>query len=127
MKANAISAGFACALFALSALPGGAVAQEPKQNFTLVNRTGYDLAELYISPANASDWEDDVLEDDELEEGESRAVAFHPSVKTCLWDMKVVYSIDESEAVWRSIDLCRVSKITLRYDKPTDKTTAVFD
>ena len=37
-----------------------------KQNFTLVNQTGYDISEVYVSPANSSDWEEDVLGEDIL-------------------------------------------------------------
>jgi hypothetical protein len=44
----------------LPCLAPSAVAQG-KQDFSLVNQTGYDISEVYVSPANSSDWEEDVL------------------------------------------------------------------
>ena len=34
---------------------------------------------------------------------------------------------DDDEAVWNNIDLCKVSKITLHYDRKARTTTADFD
>ena len=50
---------------------GSALAQEAKQDFKLVNRTGYELKELYVSPNKASDWQDDVLGQATLGDGGS--------------------------------------------------------
>ena len=109
------------------ALPVGASAQEAKQDFTLVNKTGYELGELYVSPSKADNWEEDLLDDDSMDDGESRDIHFHSSVKTCKWDLKVVYADDDSSAVWQGIDLCVVSKITLRYNRKSGDTSATFD
>jgi hypothetical protein len=105
-----------------------AVQAQSKQDFTLVNRTGYDISEIYISPGKAGDWGDDLLEDadDGLEDGKSTPITF-TNAKTCIWDIKVVYDADDSEAIWHDIDLCKVQKITLRYTKSSGETTAVMD
>jgi hypothetical protein len=99
-----------------------------KQDFTLVNRTGYDISEIYISPGKADDWGDDLLEDadDGLEDGKSTPITF-TNAKTCIWDIKVVYDVDDSEAIWHDVDLCKIQKITLRYNKSSGATTAVLD
>ena len=102
-------------------------AQEAKQDFTLVNQTGYELKELYVSPSKSNDWEEDVLGQDTLENGKQVDVHFHRAAKTCSWDLKVVYSVDSSSAVWNNIDLCSVNRITIRYNRNADKTTATFD
>lgn len=52
----------ACALF----LAAPAIAGD--QNFTLFNKTGNDIAEVYVSPASAKAWGDDVMEDEVLED-----------------------------------------------------------
>jgi hypothetical protein len=111
--------------FALSETP--AQAQEARQDFILVNRTGYDISEVYVSPSKADDWEEDVLGDDELEDGDQTTIRFKRAVRSCLWDLKVVYSDDDSAVVWHDIDLCKVSKIAISYNRKTDKTSAVFD
>jgi hypothetical protein len=99
-----------------------------KQDFTLVNRTGYDISEIYISPGKADDWGDDLLDDveDGLEDGKSTPITF-TNARTCIWDIKVVYDADDSEAIWHDIDLCKVRKITLRYTKSSGDTTAVLE
>jgi hypothetical protein len=100
---------------------------QSRQDFTLINRTGYDISEVYISPGHANDWEEDILGKDLLENGERREIAFHRVGKTCIWDLKVVYHDDDSSAVWHDIDLCSVAKITIRYNRKTDTTSATFD
>ena len=101
---------------------------ESRQDFLLVNRTGYDISEVYISPAKADDWEDDILgSDDSLDDGTQREIKFHRVGKTCMWDLKVVYDDDDSSAVWHDINLCEVSKITIKYNRKTDTTSATFD
>src|SRR3546814_1288763 len=39
-----------------------------KQDFTLINKTGYALSALYVSPNDEEDWQDDVLGKDILDE-----------------------------------------------------------
>jgi hypothetical protein len=104
------------------------VQAESRQDFTLINRTGYDISEVYISPAKADDWEEDILgSEDNLDDGTQREIKFHRVGSTCKWDLKVVYDEDDSTAVWRNIDLCEVSKITIKYNKKSDTTSATFD
>jgi hypothetical protein len=102
-------------------------AEEAKQDFKLVNKTGYEIKEVYVSFSKSSDWQEDILSDGVLDDSSSREIKFHRSAKSCHWDMKVVYTVDSSNVVWNDIDLCLVEKITIRYDKDADKTTANFD
>lgn len=120
----------AAAFFSAAVTMGAAQfasAQEAKQDFTLSNRTGYELKEVYVAPSASDEWEDDVLGTGTLATGASIDIKFHRAAKTCKWDLKVVYTVDSSNAVWKNIDLCSVDKITIRYNKSTDTTTASFD
>jgi hypothetical protein len=38
-----------------------------------------------------------------------------------------VYEDDDSSAVWYGIDLCEISRITIRYNRKSDTTSASFD
>jgi hypothetical protein len=125
MKALAFVVAFS--VCAMSAFAGSAQAAEAKQDFVLVNKTGYELKAVYVSPSKSDDWEEDVLGKDTLDDGETWEIKFRRSVRTCKWDLKVVYSVDSSTAVWSDIDLCTVEKITIRYNKNTDTTSAKFD
>lgn len=124
MKTSVMAA--AISIFTLVA-SGTAFAADAKQDFDLVNKTGYEIKHVYVSPSKSDDWEEDVLGKDTLDDGETWAIKFHRSNKTCMWDLKVVYEEDSSSAVWSDIDLCKVEKVTIRYNKRTDKTTATFD
>jgi len=115
------------ALAAGLALSPAAWAQQAKQDFTLVNKTGYALSEVYVSPNKSEDWEEDILGRDVMENGDSVHITFHRANKSCLWDLKVVYQDDDSESYWEEIDLCSVSRITIMYDRKTDTSTATFD
>jgi hypothetical protein len=116
---SAIAAGLAFAA------PAGA--QEAKQDFQLVNKTGYELKALYVAPSKSDDWQDDVLGQDVLGDGQAVNVHFSPKTKTCMFDLKVTYSDDDSNAVWQKVDLCSVEKITIKYDRKNDTTSASFD
>jgi hypothetical protein len=119
---------FLVAVFAAAlafAAPAGA--EDAKQDFKLVNKTGYELKALYVSPAKSDDWEDDILGQDTLADGQSVNVHFSPKTHTCKWDLKVTYSDDDSNAVWQNIDLCSIEKITIKYNRKSDETTASFD
>lgn len=118
---------FASALMFGSLVAGNAFAAEAKQDFTLVNKTGYEIKSVYVSPSKSNDWEEDVLGRDTFADGDSWDIKFHRAAKTCKWDLKVVYSDDDSDAVWDNIDLCSVSKITIKYDRKKNVTSAIFD
>lgn len=121
--------GFMAALVfgATAVLATPTLAAEARQDFTLVNRTGYEIDKVFVSPSKSDDWEEDVLGKDTLDDGESWNIKFHRATRTCMWDLKVVYTDDGSSAVWHDIDLCEVGKITIRYNKKTDTTSASFD
>jgi hypothetical protein len=104
-----------------------ASAAEAKQDFSLVNKTGYELKEVYVSPSKADDCQEDILGQGTLGEGERVNIHFHAKTQTCKWDLKVVYTVDSSSAVWSDINLCDVDKITIHYDKDRDVTRATFD
>ena len=104
-----------------------AMAQDAKQNFQLVNRTGYELKAVFVSPSKVDSWGSDVMGQDTLDDSASVAIKFHPTVQTCKWDLKVIYSIDNTSAVWSDVDLCTIEKITIKYNKSTDTTSASFD
>jgi hypothetical protein len=114
-------------LTAIVAVAAPASADEAKQDFKLVNKTGYELKALYVAPSKSDDWEDDVLGQDTLADGQAVNVHFSPKTKTCTFDLKVIYSDDDSSAVWSKIDLCTVEKITFKYNRKSDETTASFD
>jgi hypothetical protein len=115
------------ALAVVSAYALPAQAQQAKQDFTIVNRTGYDIKEVYVSPSKSNKWEEDVLGDDDLSDGHKTHIKFSRANKTCMWDLKVVYTDDDSDAVWNDVNLCKIETITLKFNRAKNTTSAVFD
>ena len=109
------------ALVALAAsLSAPVLAQQSKLDFTLLNRTGLVIQELYVSPDESDNWEEDVLGRDVLKHNASIDITFSRTEKSCDWDLKIKDE-DGDEIEWDSLDLCAASHITLLYqnNKPT--------
>ncbi len=102
-------------LLLVTVASGPLVAQQSKLDFTLLNRTGITISELYVTPDERDDWEEDVLGRDVLKHNESLDIEFSRSEKSCDWDLKIVDE-DGDEIEWDSLDLCAASHITLRYE-----------
>ena len=68
------------AVLALSvaALSANTVVQNDKLDFTLVNKTGLTIVELYVSPTSDDSWGDDILGQDVLKDGEDVDITFSP-------------------------------------------------
>jgi hypothetical protein len=109
-------------LFAVVATPAAASDEVLKIN----NRTGYTISEVYISPTKTNNWEEDVMGDDTLEPNTFVNIDFSRSEDTCIWDLKAVYD-DATTAVWRNIDLCKISTISLFYNANTNVTSAKYE
>ena len=90
------------------------------QDFVLVNRTGYDIDEVYVALPKSKVWGEDIMEADTLDNGQKVTIQFSHKEKECNWDMRIVFS-DGEEAIWEDFDLCAVNEITLRYEgkRPT--------
>jgi len=92
-------------------LPLASTAEAGTQDFTLVNASGVDVFRLFISESATNDWEEDVLGDDVLLDGERIDVQFSGR-DACLWDMMVTDADDDS-LVWSGINLCQASVVVL--------------
>ncbi|MBF0272574.1 MAG: argininosuccinate lyase [Magnetococcales bacterium] len=117
----------AAVLLSSQLLLAGSVLAGPNQDFTLINKTGYVIDKVFVSPSHSEDWEEDVLGRDTMPDGETVPIHFSRGTTTCEWDLKVVYEIDNSSAVWHDIDLCSVSKISIFWNQSSGKTTAKYE
>jgi hypothetical protein len=85
------------------------------QDFTLVNRTGVEIYEIYVSPASVDDWQEDVLTVDTLPDGEEVNVRFARDEDADFWDIRVVDS--EGDAIdWPRMKLTEISTIVLSFE-----------
>jgi hypothetical protein len=114
------------AAFALANILTATAAVAGDQDFTLLNKTGYEIEKVYVSAVNAKSWEEDILGKDTLEDGSSVNISFKRSESACRWDMMVVYA-DGDKATWTNLNLCRISKVTLFWDRKNEVTRATLD
>jgi hypothetical protein len=90
-------------------------AAEGQQDFTLHNKTGVVIDKLFVSPSDKDDWQEDVLGQDTLADGQSVEIKFHPKEKAAKWDIKVVDSEDNS-IEWHDLNLMEISEVTLHFE-----------
>jgi hypothetical protein len=105
------------ATFALPALAG-------EQDFKLVNKTGYQIDEVYVSRATSKSWGKDMMGKDALANNESVDLSFDAPDSVCKWDMRVKYS-DGDTAEWSNLNLCSIETVTLFWDRKNQTTRAV--
>jgi hypothetical protein len=90
--------------------------QNRNLDFTLVNKTGLTIQELYISTTKDDKWGEDVLGQDVLKDGARVDIKFSPKETSCRWDLKIVDE-DDDDVEWEDFNLCEASEITLLYEK----------
>lgn len=90
----------------------GIQAQEAQQDFTLVNSTGLVIDELYVSPSESEEWDEDVLGKEVLRVDEECDILFNPKEEVCLWDIKITDE-EGDEIEWEKIDLCKAVRVIL--------------
>ena len=106
----------------LSILASPALAGE--QDFKLVNKTGYQIDEVYVSRVSSKNWGKDVMGNDSLEADSSVNITFDAPANACRWDIKVKYN-DGDTAEWPNLNLCNIETITLFWDRKNNTTRAV--
>ena len=93
------------------------------QDFTLVNKTGVEIHSVFISPHSANSWEEDVLGEDTLPNGEEVEITFHRSEKAKMWDLKIADKAGTA-ITWSNLNLLEIEEVTLHYDSKTGRAWA---
>ncbi|ULQ59166.1 hypothetical protein K7I13_11765 [Brucepastera parasyntrophica] len=84
-------------------------------DFTLINGTGVDIYEVYVSPVESDDWGDDILEDDILFDEEDMLITFGDQHTSRYWDILCIDE-DYDEYYLEEIDLTEVSLIIVVWE-----------
>ena len=72
--------------------------------FEFKNNSSFSIVELYASPSNIEQWEEDILGQDILEAGESARVTIRDGRRTCEYDLKIVF--EDGDEITDTTDLC---------------------
>lgn len=102
----------------------------PAQNevlFTLINKTGFDFTDIYITPAGENQWSED-LTLGLLNNFEQKNLKIKTKSEICSYDLKAV-RLDSTELIFRNLNLCKMLIVTLLYefDKPTFVQDLILD
>ena len=92
-------------------------------DFSLVNKTGYGIKEVYVAPHSSDTWSQN-LSSKPLENGETLNISFDEGVKAAKWDIKIVWVDEGAPVVWMNCKLAEISKFILHYNRDTDETSA---
>lgn len=98
---------FAAAVLGLALIAPGAVAQTASVSFELTNRTGYTLTHIYISLPSNDSWEEDILGDQVVENGETVEITVDDGLEACEYDLRYDFS-DGDSLIEESVDLCAI-------------------
>lgn len=110
---------FIIAIATLSPSPS----QADDRDVTVVNGTGYSIKFLGFNNPGDNDWSENEL-DEVLRNGDSVDVEFDTDDQGCKWNIRVDWADPGYPGVvWKNVDLCSISKITLHYDRSTDTTS----
>ena len=114
MKKISLGSTILFALF-LSLIPSAQA--ELNLDFTIVNKTGYDINQIYVDEASSDKWSDNIMKGQGLlKDGETFKVEFSPEENSAKWDIKVIYA-DGETAVWHDLKLTDISKVNLYWSK----------
>ena len=102
---------------------GAPVRAESDNDFTLVNKTGYVLDKIYVSPNDTKEWGEDIMGKETVADGEEVKITFHPKAEATIYDLKVVYD-DKTEVIWQDLKLPEINKLTIHWDAKEQKTSA---
>ena len=104
-------------------------AVEGELDFELINKTGYIIKEVSVSPAKAKNWHenDELLQGREFGDGDVLKITFNPKAQAAHWDLQVVFAGDDDTEEFDDLKLADISKVTLHYNKGTKETHAEIE
>jgi hypothetical protein len=118
---------FAAALIALgAAATTQPAAAQARQDFSLVNSSGFQINEIYVSASSQRNWGRDLLGENVLPNGRVFNVTFSADTSECAWDILIVYA-DGDRSEFRRADLCRISRITVFWDQGRNQSRFVSE
>ncbi|MEG1609739.1 MAG: hypothetical protein RR014_00310 [Bilophila sp.] len=101
------------ALVCMLGFAGQASALDKKIN--IFNGAEVDIYTLYLSPTNANDWEENLLKQETLPNGDTVNLDVSRTEKAEAWDVKVTNKAGDS-MTWIGVPLNKAGQITLLPD-----------
>lgn len=97
----------AAAFCALAATPS--VAKDRRVD--IINKTGYTMTSFFASAVDEDSWEEDMLDNDTLKDGEVLEADIDDGTDACIYDFKAVF-VDGDTAIKRKVNVCEIGTFT---------------
>lgn len=96
---------------ALSMLAAPAVSANRKVD--VINKTGMTMTSFFASSTGTESWEEDMLDNDTLDDGETLEADIDDGTPACVYDFKAVFS-NGASVVKQKVNVCEISTFTFR-------------
>lgn len=114
------------ALVAAFCLTATAALAADDRDFTVVNHTGYAIRFIGVNEPGDDDFNENELNRN-LANGAAIDIKFSGADKGCKWNMVIAWEGYTQAVIFKDMDLCKISKVTLRYDHATKVTSYVWE
>lgn len=77
----------------------------------VINKTGSTMTSFFASSTGTESWEEDMLDNDTLANGETLEADIDDGTKACIYDFKAVFS-NGSSSIKQKVNVCEISTFT---------------
>ncbi len=88
-----------------------APARAADRNVDILNQTGQTMMQFYASVTKSNSWEENILGNDSLDDGDTQSVNIDDGSGKCVFDFKAVFKGGAS-AEKRGVNVCEISTFT---------------
>ena len=96
---------------ALTLLATIAPAHAADRNVDILNQTGQTMMQFYASVTRSNSWEENILGNDSLDDGDTQSVNIDDGSGKCVFDFKAVFR-GGATAEKRGVNVCEISTFT---------------
>ena len=112
-------------VFAVVMLGGSSSFAADERNVHVINKTGYGIKFLGFNEPDDDDWDENELGDSSvLPNGNGVYVKFNDADDGCVWNIRISWAEGGyPDVMWHDVNLCKISVLTLKYDRASDTTS----
>ena len=107
---------FVFALFACISILYTTNSNSQALGFYIANNTGVTLNNIYVSPAESSNWGPDILPQSTFDNGTTVQVTIPADMgQTCKFDIKIT-DLQGNAVIFSNVDACKLHTLTIHWD-----------
>lgn len=102
---------FRATLLAILLVGSASGARAADRNVDIVNTTGQTMIKFYASVTKSGSWEENILGNDSLDNGDTQSINIDDGSGKCVFDFKAVFKSGDT-AEKRGVNVCEISTFT---------------